>query len=90
MAASYLFDEAQTPIEVTTYDQFIDLLLPVFRQGKLVRQTESIHALRERSIKNVADFVQQSGENTYPVAIEKKLYEKKRALVIEARARNDH
>ncbi|HSW70428.1 MAG TPA: nicotinate phosphoribosyltransferase [Gammaproteobacteria bacterium] len=83
-----LFDEAQTPVEVQAYDSFVDLLIPIFRQGHLVYQAESIHTLREQASKNVADFLQQRGENSYPVAIEKNLYEKKRELVIEARARN--
>jgi nicotinate phosphoribosyltransferase len=83
-----LFDENQTEVEVGDYDRYVDLLLPVFRQGRVVRQAESIHALRDRGLKNVTDFLEQQGEAIYPVAIEKKLHEKKQQLVLEARARN--
>lgn len=83
-----LFDEKQTEVTVEDYDSYVDLLLPVFRQGRVVRPAESIHALRDRAIKNVADFLKQRGENTYPVTIEKRLHEKKQQLVVLARARN--
>ena len=83
-----LLDSGQAPVELSDYDSYVDLLLPVFRRGQLVRPLESIHALRERSLKNVADFLDHSGEAAYPVAIEKNLYEKKQQLVAEARVRN--
>ena len=83
-----LFDLGQTRVSFSEYDSFVDLLLPVFRRGQLVRPLESIHALRERGLKNVADFLDHRGEATYPVAIEKSLYEKKQELVAEARTRN--
>lgn len=83
-----LFDSGQTRVEVGEYDSYVDLLLPVFRQGQLVRPRESIHALRERAVRNVSAFLNHQGEKPYPVAIEKSLYEKKQELVAEARARN--
>jgi len=85
-----LFDEPQTEIEVSDYDRYEDLLLPVFRQGRLVRPVESIHALRERALRNVNEFLDRHGEKPYAVAIEKNLYEKKQALVRDARARNEN
>lgn len=83
-----LFNPEQSLVEVKDYDRYEDLLLPVFRRGKLQRQTESIHALRERAIKNVATFLDHHSEAIYPVAIEKRLYDKKQMLVSEVRARN--
>ncbi len=83
-----LFDQAQTVVEVEDYDRFEDLLLPVFQQGQLVRPPESIHALRERAINNVKNFLKDRGEKPYAVALEKNLYDKKQELVKEARARH--
>lgn len=83
-----LFDKQQTLVELEEYDRFVDLLLPVFRQGQLVRPLESIHALRERAIKNVADFLKDQEGAIYPVGIEKNLYDKKQALMNEMRTRN--
>jgi nicotinate phosphoribosyltransferase len=76
-----LFDTALTHFKVKEYDRFEDLLIPIFKKGKRVQGDISIHQLRESAIKNVADFISQNGEKTYPVAIEKKLYDKKCQLV---------
>lgn len=46
--------------EITDYDSCIDLLIPIFRQGKLVFIEEPINVLRERSKQQVSQFV-----NTY-------------------------
>jgi nicotinate phosphoribosyltransferase len=86
--AVVLFDAAQTEITLTQYDHFIDLLVPVFRQGKCVNPPETIHQLRERALQNVTTFYQQQGDTPYPIALEKKLYDKKQQLVSAARTRN--
>lgn len=83
-----LFDSALTHIHVNQYDYFEDLLIPIFRKGQLVQEAESIHQLRENAIKNVADFIEQNGDRVYPIAIEKKLYDKKCQLV-QAAKNND-
>jgi len=85
-----LFHPEHTEMTVADYDRYEDLLLPVFLHGQRVRPPESIHALRERAMQNVAAFLEGREDKTYPVALEKNLYEKKQALVAQARRRNQN
>lgn len=68
---------------VPQHDQFIDLLKPIFREGKLVYATESIHQLRERSLQQVKHFIKTHGTIEYPVGLEKKLHELKQKIIAE-------
>ncbi len=66
------------------YDAFVDLLQPVFREGNLVYQQESIHDIRERTLQQLAQFLQSMGSTAeYPVELEKKLHELKQKLISE-------
>lgn len=67
-----------------SFDSFVDLLTPVFQQGKYVYPDTSIHQIRENAIKNVTQLVRQHANHTYPVKLEKGLHELKQRLVKEA------
>ncbi len=63
------------------YDAFVDLLQPVFRRGKLVKENESIHTIRHTAIAEVALFHQAHDNAAYPVCLERNLYELKHQLM---------
>lgn len=83
MPEAIYLDDSQKMIKLDDYDAFVDLLQPIFRQGKFVQPYESIHSIRENAIIAVKDFYQKHGEKPYPVALEKNLYELKQKLVDE-------
>ena len=66
---------------ISDYDACIDLLVPVFRKGKLVHQAEDISAMRERAKQQVANFIKTHGSETYFVGLEKKLHDVKQKLI---------
>lgn len=58
-----------------------DVLIPVFEQGKLVYQQESIHLLRKRAIKQVNDFTKAHSDSIYLIELEKRLNNLKQHLI---------
>ncbi len=63
----------------------LDVLIPIFEQGKLVYQQEVIHLLRERAIERVNDFVKVHANVVYPVELEKRLRDLKQQLISEVK-----
>lgn len=78
-----LLDPSLKHIKLDDYDGFVDLLIPVMRQGKLIQESESIHAIRENAIQAVEHFVQTHQDQVYPVGLEKNLYDLKHRLIKE-------
>ena len=74
-------DEAQKIKKLEDYDAFADLLQPIFRQGKLVLATESIHDTRNYALQQTALFYKAQNQTPYPVGLEKKLAELKQKLI---------
>jgi nicotinate phosphoribosyltransferase len=68
-------------LKLENYATSIDLLQPVFQKGILIAKRESIHAIRERALQQVKQFVSAFPEATYPVGLEKSLYELKQRLI---------
>ncbi|MCS6832322.1 MAG: nicotinate phosphoribosyltransferase [Flammeovirgaceae bacterium] len=72
---------AQTPYK--------DLLIPIFRQGKLVYDRPSIHQIREFVQKELATLHRSikrfSNPHSYPVGLEQSLYEMKQNLILKLR-----
>ena len=81
--SSVTIDEPYKTTKLANYDAFVDLLQPVFREGKLAYQQESIHAVRDRAIHQLAQFLQSNGKAAYPVGLEKSLHELKQKLIAE-------
>lgn len=71
--------------KLTDYDAFVDLQVPVFQQGKLVYTPESIHDIRARALQQVEQFFKKSTPESYPVSLEKKLFEVKQKLIEQAK-----
>ncbi len=62
-----------------------DVLIPIFEKGSLVYQQASIHALRERAIQRVNDFIKAHANRTYPVELEKRLNHLKQQLILQVK-----
>src|SRR3990167_1306186 len=73
-------DEPFHPLHLEDYDASVDILQPVFKRGQCVLQTESIHAIRQRAIAEVQDFVKRD-DVIYPVGLEEQLYTLKTQLI---------
>lgn len=78
-----LLDKSMQAMRLNDTDGFVDLLQPVMRGGKLVKEMMSIHDSRKNAIHAVNEFVNTQGKRIYPVALEKNLYELKMKLVRE-------
>lgn len=72
---------------------YTDLLVPIFRQGKLVYNQPSLEKIKENTKNNLSDFHSSIkrfvNPHQYPVGIEKSLYELKTKLILEARSRKE-
>lgn len=77
------FNDPHKLTKIKAYDAFTDLLVPVFRQGKLIYADESIHALRLRALEQGTQFFAAYGLNDYPVGLENNLYELKQQLIAD-------
>ena len=69
------------PLQSIAYTASIDLLVPIFEQGKQVYVEESIHDMRKRAIQQVTQFLKTHANGIYPVGLEKGLHELKQKLI---------
>lgn len=74
-----LFDKKATHKRLDNIDGFVDLLIPVFKGGKLVQVEESIHQIRDRAVASSKAFL--AAEYHPMVGLEEKLYELKLQLI---------
>lgn len=84
--ASTSIDDPAKTVKLGPHDASEDLLRPIFRQGKLVYPVESIHAVRQRAMQQVATFVGAYPEAEYAVGLEKSLGELKQKLINDVAA----
>ncbi len=66
----------------------VDLLQPVFRQGQRVMLPESIHAMRERTLREVNLFKKSPHEKKYPVELESQLSQIKQNVIGDVLKKN--
>ena len=79
---SWSLSNPSHPLFYQDIDGYTDLLQPIFKEGKLIMVSESIHQIRQRALDETNLFWQQYSNNTlYPVSLEKKLYQLKQTLV---------
>jgi nicotinate phosphoribosyltransferase len=68
-----------------------DLLVPVFKNGELVYTLPSIHETRKRVQEQLSHFHKGIkrfvNPHTYPVGLEKELFEMKTELIVKLRSR---
>lgn len=76
-----LLDQSLKHTHLDDYDASVDLLTPVFRKGKCVQEPISIHEIRKNAIESLTHFYHTHGDKTYPVALEKKLFDVKHDLI---------
>ena len=66
-----------------------DLLVPVFKKGKKVFQTQPINEIRElvqSDLSRMDDSIKRfENPHTYPVGLEKSLFDKKMELILRLR-----
>jgi nicotinate phosphoribosyltransferase len=70
---------AQMPL----FDSYSDLLLPIFKAGKLVFSRENIASVRERALSGARQFLNQMGYAPYPTFLELNLSKLKNKLIEE-------
>lgn len=80
-----LLDKNLQSKQLNDYDAYVDLLIPIFKDGQLIQPPESIHATRKKSLSATKDFYRSHGENDYTVGLEKKLHDLKQAMIKEMR-----
>jgi len=66
---------------VIEYDHCMDLLVPIFKNGKIIYSPESIHQIREKTLHEVTKFTKDYPEDTYPLELDKKLQKIKQELI---------
>jgi nicotinate phosphoribosyltransferase len=68
---------------------FTDLLIPVFRKGRRVYSSPSIHEIRQQAIDRIDEFhgaiKRLVNPHRYPVGLEESLYERKTRMVLKMR-----
>ncbi|WP_138477561.1 nicotinate phosphoribosyltransferase [Dyadobacter bucti] len=73
---------------------FEDLLVPVFAKGQLVYTLPSIHETKERVQQQLSHFHKGIkrfvNPHTYPVGLEKELFDMKTELIVKLRARSEN
>lgn len=78
---SVLLDKQMPTIRLDDYDAAVDLLQPLYRQGKLVAEMPSIHDIRRDAVQEIKRFHAQHDNKPYPVGLEKRLHEIKVGLM---------
>ncbi len=78
---AFLLNPSLQHIHLDDYDASVDLLLPLYRNGKLVAPPASIHDIRVNAQQESKQFQQFHHDHIYPVGLEKKLHGIKTALM---------
>lgn len=78
-----------TSLAFDQYDDAIDMLQPIFRQGELVYAQESIASIRERAKQELHHFLTTHDDVPYPVGLELELHQTKQQLIKDISKRNN-
>lgn len=78
-----VLDASQQLKKLDDIDAYVDLLQPIFKRGELVQPPISIHDIRKNAIEEANHFYETHGDKTYPVGLEKKLFDLKQELIDE-------
>lgn len=62
-------------------DGFVDLLEPVYKNGKLVQKSPSIHEIRHKAMIELDFFYRTQDKKIYAVGLEKNLYDLKQKMI---------
>jgi nicotinate phosphoribosyltransferase len=89
-----LIDQQDPSRQMEGVEQFTDLLVPIFRKGKLLYQSPSMQQMQAHAKKELpllpAVMKRFTNPQPYFVGLEKKLYEKKLSLIRHHRENIDH
>jgi nicotinate phosphoribosyltransferase len=75
--------DTQQQKEFDDIDGFVDLLQPIYRNGKFVQTPLSIHDIRKQAMEAIKLFNRTHDNDTYPVGLELNLFELKKKLAEE-------
>lgn len=67
-------------VQAMSYKEGTDLLVPIFRKGKLVYESPDIEAMRARTREQLELFSEVDFDK-YPIGLEENLYQKKQELI---------
>jgi len=89
-----LIDQHDPNLQITTKQPFADLLVPIFRKGKLIYSLPSIHAMQAHAKSELARLPASMERFTNPqpylAGLEKSLYQKKLEMIRKLRENTDH
>ncbi len=71
--------------QIEGFDNYIDLLQPIFRQGKLIAPLPSIQKTRNYAAEQVTQFLEAQHNSPYPVGLESHLHDLKQQLIARVR-----
>lgn len=74
--------------QVGDFDESIDLLQPVFRQGKFVNLQQPIQEVRQFAMQQVDQFRKAYPNGTYLVGLENHLHDLKQQLIVDVSKKN--
>lgn len=77
------FNPAATKKHLNNYTHTKDLLVPIFRRGQQVYVEPTLAAIRDQALANLSHWWALAVPSTYPVALEEKLYDVKKALIAQ-------
>lgn len=72
-------------LTMPAFDACKDLLVPVFRGGKCVYPSESIHDVRKRSLQQVKQFLASNNKTAHMIGLENQLHILKQDLINKAK-----
>jgi len=85
------FEDATRHRSTPLHSQSMDLLVPIFRDGKLIHQVASIYEARARARASLAMLSERTrrllNPQTYPVGLDARAHERKMQLISRARER---
>lgn len=85
-----LVDPAMQNIRLDDYDAYVDLLKPVFKNGKYIEKPRSIHDIRNMAIEEVTQFCEKHDDHLYSVGLEARLDQLKKQLVAKIKDNKDN
>lgn len=76
-----LFDRQLKKIKLDQYDAAVDLLVPIFRKGKLLKKYPNIHKIRTDAIEELKNSSIIQNSEPYAVGLEQQLFDQKQSMM---------
>lgn len=76
-----LFDRQLKKIKLDQYDACVDLLVPIFRKGKLFKKYPNIHKIRTDAIQELKNSNIIMQNEPYAIGLEQRLFDQKQNMI---------